>query len=245
MAAIPNWLDVKFKDDNIRSFMAEWERARKAYAEGLPVLNLGVNYKFEGSTQQDKVDVGNGVMLDFTNTSSGLQSLIPLYVHLDYITKKLPLNDKEESISQRNMNQEFLQIMYKELYEDKSFSVFIGDDAYREFRDKYNQYIYTDHCDIFIEEPENNLFPPTQSLLTEWLLDLSNGKNDYGCNMFIATHSPYLLTSILEKEIQDFALLIVISENCESSVIKTASEEDISDIYDKGVDAFFNISSFV
>lgn len=277
VAAIPNWLDVKFKDDNIRSFMAEWERARKMYTKGLPVLNLGVNYKFDRSSQEDKIDVGDGVTLDFTNTSSGLQSLIPMFVHLDYISRKQHSVDKEESISQKNVSDDFLNTMYKELFEDTGktdadvlytrtapdgrhefrvqgfFSTighrtlfFSDDEHYNECLNIYNQYMDTDHCDVFVEEPENNLFPPTQCRLAEWLIDLSNGedKDVYQCNIFVATHSPYLLTSFLEKNLEDFALLLVDTTNgC--SKVKTASKDDIADIYDNGVDAFFNLESFV
>ena len=85
VAAIPNWFQVKFADDNIRDFMADWETARQATTNDLSVLNLGISYRYDANTKSDKVQVSDGVTLDFTNTSSGLQSLIPVYVHLNYL----------------------------------------------------------------------------------------------------------------------------------------------------------------
>ena len=87
VAAIPNWFQVKFNDDNIRDFMADWETARQATTNDLTVLNLGVSYHYDVNSKSDKVQVADGVTLDFTNTSSGLQSVIPLFVHLSFITK--------------------------------------------------------------------------------------------------------------------------------------------------------------
>ena len=73
VAAIPNWFDVKLYDDNIQSFMADWDRARKAYTEQLDILNLGVSYKYDDIKNMDQVEVDEGVTLELTNTSSGLQ----------------------------------------------------------------------------------------------------------------------------------------------------------------------------
>ena len=40
VATIPNWYEVNFEDNNIRSFMADWENARQETGYNLPVLNL-------------------------------------------------------------------------------------------------------------------------------------------------------------------------------------------------------------
>ena len=56
----------------------------------------------------------------------------------------------------------------------------------------------------------------------------------------ITTHSPYILDILLEKENYDYGLFYVhSSEN--GSIVKTATEEDVQDMYEAGVDAFFNI----
>ena len=87
----------------------------------------------------------------------------------------------------------------------------------------------TDHCEVFLEEPENNHFPPTQDSLVKWLLDKT--LDDRTNILFVATHSPYVLSSVLEEENIPLSLFFVYEKNGESKV-KTASEEDMSDIYD-------------
>lgn len=85
VAAIPNWFEVNMRNDNIRNFMSDWQEARTVMTQGLSILNLGVSYRYDKRNNTDKVTVGNGKILDFENTSSGLQSLIPLLVHLEFL----------------------------------------------------------------------------------------------------------------------------------------------------------------
>ena len=221
VAAIPNWFQVKFNDDNIRDFMADWETARQATTGDLTVLNLGVSYHYDANTKSDKVKVSDGVTLDFTNTSSGLQSVIPLFVHLSHITKIK--HDRIESFANLQENSVLLAKLDEE-----------------DRKDVYTNYVHTHHCDIFLEEPEANLFPPTQSNLVEWLFDMAQGKQP--SNIFIATHSPYILGTFLEKKNIDLTLLYTRVTDGLMTVM-TATEQDLQDIYDYGVDVFFNIET--
>lgn len=221
VAAIPNWFQVKFADDNIRDFMADWETARQATQEDLSVLNLGVSYHYDANTKSDKVQVADGVTLDFTNTSSGLQSVIPLFVHLNYITKI----NSGKTASFASLQE--LKILTAKLDEEDKMSL-------------YNNFVHTHHCDIFLEEPEENLFPPTQSNLVEWLISTTKGEQP--SNLFIATHSPYILNAFMEKQNIDMTLLYTRTIDGRI-IVKTATEQDFQNIYDYGVDAFFNIET--
>ena len=221
VAAIPNWFQVKFADDNIRDFMADWETARQATINDLDVLNLGVSYHYDADMRSDKVLVADGVTLDFTNTSSGLQSVIPLFVHLNHITNIK--HDRVESFA--NFQENGMLLSKLEM---------------NGMKEVYTNYVHTHHCDIFLEEPEANLFPPTQSNLVEWLLSLTKGEQPN--NLFVATHSPYILNAFIEKQDIDIALLYTRTTGGLTTV-KTATEQDVQDIYDYGVDAFFNIET--
>ena len=228
VAAIPNWFQVKFADDNIRDFMADWETARQATTNDLSVLNLGISYRYDANTKSDKVQVADGVTLDFTNTSSGLQSLIPLYVHLQFLQFLLFGNVNTESVKERQEN-EILWRKIQENIDDKKVAM-----------DVFSHYSISHYCDIFLEEPEANLFPPTQSRLVEWLLDMT--KEELPSNLFIATHSPYILNVFMEK--QDIDMTLLYTRTSDGLItVKTAKDQDFQDIYDYGVDAFFNIET--
>lgn len=266
VAAIPNWFQVKFADDNIRDFMDDWETARQATTEELSVLNLGVTYHYDANTKSDKVQVADGVTLDFTNTSSGLQSVIPLYVHLNYL-KNINADNTGKSLVERQENEALLDIIYKELFLKKGkvgdiekvngivtsiidvqgkfyighTPLFFRDkESYLECEQIYNHFVDISHNDIFLEEPEANLFPPTQTVLVEWLTDLT--KEEKPSNLFIATHSPYILETFLEKKNIGVQLFYTRKDG-DQMLIKTATEQDLQDMYDYGLDAFFNMES--
>ena len=260
VAAIPNWFEVKFADDNIRDFMADWETARQSTTHNLPVLNLGVLYHYDANTKSDKVQTADGVTLDFTNTSSGLQSLIPMFVHLNYLSAVQIGKSDNSSVTGNKEKIDLTKLVYdyfsplfgEKVIEDiggkrSSVVLEINGEAYsmqrsdiKKMDDIISQYIVTDHCDIFLEEPEANLFPPTQSSVVEWLLAMTTGEQSN--NLFVATHSPYILNSFLEKK--NIPMTLLYTRMLEGQmVIRTATEEDIQGIYDFGVDAFFNIES--
>lgn len=272
VAAIPNWFDVKFYDDNIQSFMADWDRARKNYTNQTDILNLGVSYSYDEQSNRDMVKVDDEVTLELTNTSSGLQSLIPLFVHLNYIGNDLYKQKEAKSYADKQIGENFLKKMYNELFVSKgkteaqqngmsvskdgkkqisaSFSIakigpymlhFKNQQYADECRRIYGNYLTTDHSEVFLEEPENNLFPPTQARLVGWLLDMTKG--EHGMNIFVATHSPYMMTAFLEHENSDFRLFLERKKG-NKSVVVTATDAEIQEIYDDGIDVFYNIESY-
>jgi len=272
VAAIPNWFDVKLYDDNIQSFMADWDRARRICTDYVDILNLGVSYKYDEQTKKDIVKVDDDTTLELTNTSSGLQSLIPLFVHLSYIGNLHNLQNEAQSYANKQMSESFLRSMYEELFTEngkvkgEQNGAVIGENGKKRvtatfhiamvgpyqllFSNKqdadncneiYGRYTRTHHAEIFLEEPENNLFPPTQVGLVDWLLKLTDGDN--GASLFVATHSPYMMTAFLERELKDFKLFLEKKDGKKSTVI-TATESDVQEIYDDGIDVFYNIESY-
>lgn len=261
VAAIPNWFQVKFDGNNIQDFMADWEDARKLKTNGYEILNLGVTYYYDPTNKSDIVRMGNDKTMKFTNSSSGLQSLIPLLVLLSYITSD-EYSQKNDGIfgktKERGQVLNALTKYYSE-HQDELRSLagaskeerMIWDDGFG--NTQYNpaaydllvgvsdRFVTTHHCDIFLEEPEQNLFPPTQGVLVQFLMALTEGRNDN--RLFIATHSPYILGDILERTDYDFGFFFIQSDGDGLSVVRQATEQDIQEIYEYGVDAFFNIET--
>ena len=102
-----------------------------------------------------------------------------------------------------------------------------------------------DHSEIFLEEPENNLFPPTQCQYVRWILDriFDKARKNF---LFITTHSPYILSSLLQENIPDFKLMLTYHDKDNKGLfsVKTADEDELQQIYDNGSDAFFNFEAF-
>lgn len=261
VAAIPNWFQVKFDGNNIQDFMADWEDARKLNTRGYEILNLGVAYYYDPTNKSDNVRMGNDKTMKFTNSSSGLQSLIPLLVLLNYITSNEYRQANDGRYEKRKEREQVLNALTKYYSEHQNeLRSLVGADkdermiwddgfgntqyhpaAYALLVDVSDRFVTTHHCDIFLEEPEQNLFPPTQGVLIQSLMALTEGCNNN--RLFIATHSPYILGDMLERTDYDFGLFFIQADGKGLSVVRQASEQDIQEIYEQGVDAFFNIET--
>ena len=66
--------------------MADWETARQTTVNSVNILDLDVNHRFESDGKKDKVQSHRSLSLYFTNTSNGLQSLIFLFILLNYLS---------------------------------------------------------------------------------------------------------------------------------------------------------------
>lgn len=270
VAAIPNWFEVTLERNNIRNFMTEWETARKYRGNNVPILNLSVDYHYEPENKLDKVRIQNGDLIEMTYVSSGLQSLIPLYIHLNYLYTGLYDSEKGRKVAGDWDDDVLSSVLYRELFVSKGRTKSKKYASYKDekgnaisfpilyplrygthqfvFSDKedavvfdqyLNNYMLTDHCEIFLEEPENNLFPPTQMRLARWLYDMTLAERPN--TIFVATHSPYVLSAFLESDSE--IGLFFLDEIGGSAVVKVASKEDCQAIIDYGVDAFFNIDN--
>ena len=257
VAVIPNWFEVKSVANNIQDFMADWSDARKSFGDDEKILNLNVAYHYDEGSDTDYVKMEDGKALPFTNVSSGLQSLIPLYVHLVNINSK-KYREREDNSVRHKSEIEKLTNSLLEYYGNNEGEKFIKNPRYGivsqdmgsekeyipnpEMTRWLMQMIFrlsrTHHCEVFLEEPEENLFPPTQQILMKTLLSQINSQQSN--TLFISTHSPYILDILLEREEYDFGLFYIRSGET-GSVVKTATEFDVQDMFEYGVDAFFNI----
>lgn len=67
-------------DSNMLDFMADWDRARKFVKSEENFLNLGMSYTYDSQTNTDSIRLENGTPLKLKESSSGIQSLLPMYV---------------------------------------------------------------------------------------------------------------------------------------------------------------------
>lgn len=264
VSVLTDWMNISMKRNNISDFMSDWNIARN-YEHDFKILNLGITYHYDQNRKADTIKTGDGKPVDLTNASSGLQSIVPLLVYLKYITKDIYKEEGRGNFKERSQNEELPLTIYNKLIKEKnkapqetdvidvssvdtpsfifrkigSFNFkFKNDIDATRVETIYKNFTNTHNSVAFIEEPEENLFPPTQKRLIQWIID-----NSQTTSYTIATHSPYVLTAFLEqKNLKDLNLLFIPNIG-ERSVLKTATEETLQEIYDYGVDAFFNIQS--
>lgn len=183
VAAIPNWYQVTMKNNNILDFMTEWEFARKSFSKKEPILDLAFSYRYNTSDNGDHIVMPNGKELDLTNASSGLQSLTPLYVMLRYLTNEF-YKEKHTKVEETVLRDKLERVVASEC----------ADKTPEKQLEIVNGMLTPYRTDFFVEEPEAHLYPSTQKEFVYSLISLLNGRKKHFC--FIATHSPYIMTSL-------------------------------------------------
>ena len=90
---------------------------------------------------------------------------------------------------------------------------------------------------ILFEEPEAHCFPPYITHIAKEIIDSESNQ------FFIATHSPYILDTFLEKDRHDLAIYIADFKDGQT-VIKRLTDAELNDVYEYGLDLFFNSELF-
>jgi len=212
VGAVPNWLDVDLPENYIKNFIVDWSKARQNYdsSRQLPILGLGIGYYYDESRGKDMVAMSGDNSLQFSESSSGLQSLIPMWVYLDYLFEKQYTHKTPSSISAGSENDFVLMNIYSakfkkgvqekvksgEAHYEKIGNVrlpFVSEESAQECKRLFEVYTKTACSDIYLEEPEQNLFPQTQ---VEMVYDIIRKSSLHKDSLFIATHSPYILYAI-------------------------------------------------
>jgi hypothetical protein len=233
VAVIPNWFDISFSiDNNIQGYMSDWENARSTFPPQsmLDILNLGLSYYYEKEQYRERILIDKGKEIAFLNASSGLQSVVPLCGLINYLTFHELHRPRRLSVAQERELNNLQDTLYKEKFTQSNGTKIVGrvDDitktfpeprvkffsSHREeamFSEIVDRFTLTQYASIYLEEPEENLFPSTQYELVKWMAKQIN--TTQGNSLCIATHSPYILSS--------FNNLIQAADNKDSNVVET------------------------
>ena len=217
MVILPEARRVELGSTNVRSFLFDWFTAREKCTD-LPILDLGVNYRYVEAKEEDQIQGGEGdsaydILL--SNASSGLQSLTPLLVMIEYLTKWI-YEEERLSFEQESKRKETAFILMREILlgrrpnqltslsdqdDLKSFLNKLLDEKDPDATKLFNEYskhitslLKTHNSQFIIEEPEMNLFPETQRDLVYHLLNKCLERD--GNRLTITTHSHYILYAL-------------------------------------------------
>ena len=260
VAAIPMWSKLQLDNDNLLDFMTDWNIARNHVRKIDNILDLGMSYRYDALSNMDSIVLTSGKIVRLSEGSSGVQSLLPMFVHLQYL---FDLQAKGQKVSRQNFVQLRERLRLKQILanhvnngknklaiEDAKSMAHVGAFSFNSPKDaeQYKQlidnYLQTRRNEIFLEEPEDNLFPPTQCQLVDWLLE-NISKNRGNDMLFVATHSPYVLNQFIKDNSDEFRLLVTYPDHAGRFKVKSLSQDEIMDIYGNGVDLFFNFEAYL
>ena len=192
VSSVSNLKDYSESDDSLQSFIEDWYDAKRNYTSEKPldVFNLGASYYYNPKIDVDYIqlsDVKKKKIL-LNDSSSGLQSVVPLYVLIEWMSSGIYEQTKPLSPEENQRIQEMLNSIsgntVNNSYEEKLLQKIKAMAA-----DK----LYT-HTQFIVEEPEQNLFPKTQMDFLYYLLTSINRRKKH--ELVITTHSPYILYAL-------------------------------------------------
>jgi len=180
VSAIPNLKKYNETNDNILGFIYDWFTAKRPYTKQntLPILNLNVNYYYIEGLDLDMLVLDNGKEIPLSTASSGLQSITPLFVVLESLTRNIYKEETPLSITEND-------------YLNKLLKPISAENSLNELKNKRILYHGTN---FIIEEPEQNLFPITQRDLIYDIFKRLDSEKDH--SLLLTTHSPYILYAI-------------------------------------------------
>jgi predicted ATPase len=176
---------LRYLPQTLYTFLEEFERSKYELKESLvlPINNLSFEYESKKGTSKL---IGNGYEVALSEASSGLQSLVPLFL----VTKNLAEGiDKEGDFAKNRLSLEEKQKVREQLIKillDKKLSTDLQNTAV----DLLSSVTKNDCFFNVVEEPEQNLFPSSQRSILNSLLQF-NSKN--GNQLILTTHSPYIV----------------------------------------------------
>lgn len=262
ISIIPNLTNIKLPNNNIKYYLKDWTEAREIHREGSPlsIASLNISYQFDPSNNNDKdyiyISEGEEKKLELSYTSSGIQSLVPLYVILEYfqgnIGKELPNLSIDEAKRMKELEKKLEDHIFSQFTEEErnllkndfvsyamqhdelntllkatnnkldgekrvQLETLIGK-LHKEFIDLLSSqgtlqkqkeikaefdkklqslrenYLKNHYLKIFLEEPETNAFPSTQTQVMYDLLRMTKMQSE--TSIMITTHSPYILYAL-------------------------------------------------
>jgi len=144
----------------------------------LPLEN--VSYRYDKLNKISWIE-SDDYSVKLSETSSGMQSVTPLFIVMDFLAHGIGVNDTTKSQRER---EEIIRRV-NELLKDDSLDSETRKLLISQISDSSNKYLFS-----IVEEPEQNLYPSSQRHILNALLALNSAENN---QLIITTHSPYII----------------------------------------------------
>ena len=179
---------IKDLPDALLTFLSEYDKAKDSIKGtfSLPINHASLEY----NKQNDIIFVkGEGYRVRLMESSSGFQSIVPLYLVSQYLSGSV----KEQANKSTKMSSDKAKRFEKEvsnIWENANLSEEQRRIALSILSSKFNKSAFIN----IVEEPEQNLFPSSQWEMMQSLLAFNNSLE--ANKLIITTHSPYLINGL-------------------------------------------------
>ena len=191
---------------NLKTMIREFLEECKYFSDGIRITVTGFSFKYDKLNRIGKIHLDNGSEVRLSAASSGIQSIMPLFLVSEYLFRHMndgkdPSKSMSLEMYRRIMDEVFAKLSVEEL----PVAILQG-------LSQYNAALTRRFINI-VEEPEQNLFPTSQARMLFKLLEYVKGNEQFHDNQLVlTTHSPYI--------IEYLQLATLAAENPEAMEIK-------------------------
>ena len=206
---------VKGMPDALGTMLEDYNIACRSLSESVPLPINGVSFSYDKLNKISHV-IGQGYNVRMSEASSGIQSLSPLFITLNYLSDSVRANPDTEAtkVSQEEkerIDKRITDLLLDETIDDSTRSMLI-----KKLSDNKNVRLVS-----IIEELEQNLFPSSQESVLYHIIQLSAHGTD---QLLLTTHSPYVL---------NYLMLAIKAKQVEQLVANDMDEKDLEAIVPK------------
>jgi len=178
--------ELKLSSDSLKEFLAEFDNAKDAIKGSvkLPINNVELEYDKLNDILNIK---GEDYKVRLTESSSGFQSLVPLYLVSDFLSNGIKETSRENLNSMSSEELERFKTLAAEIYSNENLTSEQRRAALSAISSRFNKTCFIN----IVEEPEQNLFPSSQHSMLNSLVMFNN--QNKGNKLIMTTHSPYLI----------------------------------------------------
>ena len=183
--------ELKISSDSLKEFLNEFDKAKEAIKASvkLPINNADLEYdklndivNIKGKDKDAK-----DYKVRLTESSSGFQSLVPLYLVSDYLANAVKKTSEANHGGMSSEELERFKVLAAEIYSNEALTSEQRRAALSAISSRFNKTAFIN----IVEEPEQNLFPKSQQKMLNSLLEFNNMSK--GNKLIMTTHSPYLI----------------------------------------------------
>lgn len=176
--------------DVLFNHLLEWGEAKENYTEEHPIdLRIIDNMDYYYDADYGDVLRQKEARLKISPfyASSGVQSVLPIMVMVDYFTGGSIFN-RVTGLNKNNVAGVLKMLNNAEATDESKQNDIV----------EFAKVLYYRNTQLFIEEPEQNLFPESQQILVEYLVRAINNATQITrreSSVTLTTHSPYIITA--------------------------------------------------
>lgn len=201
MVAVENAEKIKQLPSALSTMIGDYVKALRSSNGNIVLPVVGYHVQYDRLNKLTWL-VGEGFKVRVQEAASGFQSMIPLIVVSQYLISEISNKDDSRNTYSSDSSEERdrIQKSIQKILQDKSL-----DDSMRHALIlELNANMRNQRFVNIVEEPEQNLFPSSQSNVLFKLLEINN--RIAANNLVLTTHSPYII-NYLSLAIKAYNLL--------------------------------------